>query len=93
MMNWYEYTIMAAEHSKNNAAHWFRYLRKMIFEDYLYLNDKNLEKLLASKQLTDFQKVTLKRALDNKTLTHEYVVSLNKKAKLTNLRKVMKKHD
>ena len=32
-MDWYTYMIRAADHSKYNGSHWFRYLRKVIFEN------------------------------------------------------------
>ena len=81
-MNWYDYMITASEQSRFNASHWFRYLRKVIFEDYSYLTEEDVEKLLGSKELTDFQKVSLKYAIQEHTPTHEYVISLNKPAKL-----------
>ena len=67
-------------------------LEKVIFEDSSYLTDKDVERLLASKELTDFQKVSLKYALQEHTPTHEYVVSLNKHAKLTNVQELMEKY-
>ena len=36
-MDWYDYMIQASKQSQFNASHWFRYLRKVIFEDYSYL--------------------------------------------------------
>ena len=91
-MDWYDYMIKASEQSRFNASHWFRYLRKVIFEDYSYLTEENVEKLLASKELTDFQKVSLKYAIQKHTPTHEYVVSLNKPAKLKKKKKMMEKY-
>ncbi|MCY7025708.1 hypothetical protein KQH74_08030 [Streptococcus sanguinis] len=91
-MDWYDYMISASRQSRFNASHWFRYLRKVIFEDSSYLTDKDVERLLASKELTDFQKVSLKYALQEHTPTHEYVVSLNKPAKLTNVQELMEKY-
>ena len=91
-MDWYDYMISASRQSRFNASHWFRYLRKVIFEGSSYLTDKDVERLLASKELTDFQKVSLKYALQEHTPTHEYVVSLNKPAKLTNVQELMEKY-
>ena len=51
-----------------------------------------MERLLTSKELTDFQKVSLKYALQEHTPTHEYVVSLNKPAKLTNVQELMERY-
>ena len=91
-MDWYDYMINASRQSRFNASHWFLYLRKVIFEDSSYLTDKDVERLLSSKELTDFQKVSLKYALQEHTPTHEYVVSLNKPAKLTNVQELMERY-
>lgn len=91
-MDWYDYMINVSRQSRFNASHWFRYLRKVIFEDSSYLTDKDVERLLSSKELTDFQKVSLKYALQEHTPTHEYVVSLNKPAKLTNVQELMERY-
>lgn len=91
-MDWYDYMINASEQSRFNASHWFRYLRKVIFEDHSYLTDEDVEKLLTSKELTDFQKVSLKYAVQEHTPTHEYVISLNQPAKLANVQKMMEKY-
>lgn len=91
-MDWYYYMINASKQSRFNASHWFRYLRKVIFEDYSYLTGEDVEKLLTSKELTDFQKVSLKYAIQKHTPTHEYVVSLNKPAQLANVQKLMEKY-
>lgn len=92
-MNWYEYMINAAIHSKFNADHWFRYLRKVIFEDHSYLTNEDVKRLLASKELTNFQKVSLKYAMQENTPTHDYVISLNKPAKLTNVKQLIEKYN
>lgn len=92
-MNWYNYVINAARQSKFNASHWFRYLRKVIFEDYSYLTAKDVTKLLMSDELTNFQKVSLKYAMQKGSPTHEHVVSLNQSAKLTNIRQLMEKYN
>ena len=91
-MDWYDYMINASRQSRFNASHWFRYLRKVIVADSSYLTDKDVERLLSSKELTDFQKVSLKYALQEHTPTHEYVVSLNKPAKLTNVQELMERY-
>ncbi|MCW6652179.1 hypothetical protein NHG25_06800 [Aerococcaceae bacterium NML191292] len=91
-MDWYTYMIEASEQSKFNAAHWFRYLRKVIFKDYSYLTDEDVQRLLHSKELTDFQKISLKYAVQPNTPTHDYVISLNKPAELTTVQKLMEKY-
>lgn len=91
-MNWYESIINAAKQSRFNASHWFRYLRKIIFENHSYLTDDDVEKLIASTELTNFQKVSLKYAVQKNTPTHEYVISLNRPARLTNVQKMLEKY-
>lgn len=89
MMTWYDFMINAAKQSRHNARHWFRYLRKVIFEDYTYLTDGDIEKLLTSNELTAFQKVSLEFAVQYGSPTHEHVVSLNKPATIDEVRQLM----
>ena len=91
-MSWYEFMINAAKQSRHNARHWFRYLRKVIFEGYTYLTDEDIEKLLNSTELTAFQKVSLEFAVQQGSPTHEHVVSLNKSAKVDEVRKLMEQY-
>lgn len=88
-MTWYEFMINAAKQSRHNARHWFRYLRKVIFEDYTHLTDEDVERLLASDELTAFQKVSLEFAVQQGSPTHEHVVSLNKSAKIDEVRQLL----
>lgn len=92
MMTWYEFMINAAQQSRHNVRHWFRYLRKVIFEDYTYLTDKDVERLLASDKLTAFQKVSLEFAVQQGSPTHEHVVSLNKSAKIDEVRQLLEEY-
>jgi hypothetical protein len=88
-MTWYDFMINTAKQSRHNARHWFRYLRKVIFEDYTYLTDEDIEKLLTSNELTAFQKVSLEFAVQQDSPTHEHVVSLNKSANVEEVKKLM----
>lgn len=88
-MTWYEFMINAAQQSRHNARHWFRYLRKVIFEDYIYLTDEDVKNLLNSTELTAFQKVSLEFAVQQGSPTHEHVVSLNKSAKIDEVRQLL----
>lgn len=88
-MTWYEFMINAAQQSRHNARHWFRYLRKVIFEDYTYLTDEDIEKLFTSDELTAFQKISLEFAVQQGTPTHEHVVSLDRPANIEGVRKLM----
>lgn len=76
------YLIRAAHHSKYNAGHWFRYLRKEIVDGKIRLSPDEISALVASDELTIFQKITLKRAMTVGTPTYSYIDSLNKPAKL-----------
>lgn len=91
MQTWYDYMINASKQSRFSANHWFRYLRKVIFEGHCYLTSEDVEKLINSEELTNFQKVSLKYAFKEHTPTHEYVTSLNKPAELVNVQKMMEK--
>lgn len=81
--------VLAAERSRFSSSHWFRYLRKVIFEDYTYLTDDDVQKLLNSDKLTQFQKISLKCAVQLGSPTHEHVVSLNKSANVEEVKKLM----
>lgn len=61
----------------------------MIFEDYTYLTDEDIEKLLTSDELTSFQKVSLEFAVQQGSPTHEHVVSLNKPANVDEIRQLI----
>jgi hypothetical protein len=89
MMTWYDFMINAAKKSRYTARHWFRYLRKVIFEDYTYLTDEDIKNLLNSTELTAFQKVSLEFAVQQDSPTHEHVVSLNKPANVEEVKKLM----
>ena len=88
-MTWYEFMLNAAQQSRHHARHWFRYLRKVIFEDYTYLTEEDIERLLTSGELTSFQKVSLEFAVQQGSPTHEHVVSLNKPANVDEVRRLM----
>lgn len=92
-MTWYAFMINAAKESRHNARHWFRYLRKVIFEDYTYLTDEDIESLLNSTELTAFQKVSLEFAVQQGSPTHEHVVSLNKLANVGEVRNLIKEYN
>ena len=88
-MTWYGYVINAAKQSRHNARHWFHYLRKVIFEDYTHLTDEDIERLLASDDLTAFQKVSLEFVVQQGTPTREHVVSLDKPANVDEIRQLI----
>ena len=91
-MDNYNYMVLAAERSRFSSSHWFRYLRKVIFEDYTYLTDDDVQRLLNSDKLTQFQKISLKCAVQFGSPTHEFVVSLGKRAQLSQVQKLLKEY-
>lgn len=92
-MTWYDFMLNAAQQSQHNARHWFRYLRKVIFEDCTYLTDEDVKNLLNSTELTAFQKVSLEFAVQQGSPTHEHVIFLNKLANVDGVRKLMKEYN
>lgn len=90
-MTWYDFMINAAKDSRYKAKPWFQYLSEVTFETYTYLTDEDIEKLLNSTELTTFQKVTLKCAVQIGSPTHAHVVSLGKLAKDNEVRKLMER--
>lgn len=91
-MDWYTYIINAAIRSKYNGSHWFRYLRKVIREDEIMLTTHDLERLLHAAELSNFQKVTLKYAMQKGSPTHEHILSLNRPATMKNIKALMEKY-
>ena len=86
------YLIRAAHHSKYNAGHWFRYLRKEIVNGKVRLSPDEISALVASDELTIFQKITLKCAMTVGTPTYSYIDNLNKPAKLKVLGEFLRNH-
>lgn len=91
-MDNFNYMVLAAERSRFSSSHWFRYLRKVIFENYTYLTDDDVQKLLNSDKLTQFQKISLKCAVQFGSPTHEFVVSLGKPAQLSQVQNLLKRY-
>ncbi|GAB2026169.1 hypothetical protein [Lactovum odontotermitis] len=86
-----EYIIHAAELSKNNASLWFRYLNKVI-NDNSALSPKEIEEILASRELDSFQRVILKLAVEPDNAYHRYVINLSKPAKTLSLEERFQKY-
>ena len=86
------YMIEGAKQSRYNASHWFRYLRKIVDGDKILLLPKDIEALIASGELTMFQIVTLKRAVQPGTITNIRVANLNRKTTTPMVRELMRKH-
>ena len=78
-MAWIDYMIMAAQHSKGNAGHWFRYLRKFVENCGTSFTMDDVEFLYKNESLTPFQRVSIKAAFTDNSPTREYIIRLNAK--------------
>ena len=81
---------MAAQHSKGNAAHWFRYLRKDIDKYGVLFAEEEINELFNSENLALFQRVSLVAAFTEGSPTQQHIKSLNEKAK-TNMVSAVKR--
>ena len=79
-MNWSDYIVIAARHSRGSAAYWFRYLRKDIDKCGTMFSQQDLYNLYENSELTSFQRVSIKAAFEDGSPTREYILGLNRKA-------------
>ena len=84
---------MAAKHSRNNAQHWFRYLRKDIDKCGVLFSEQDVEALYYNESLSPFQRVSLKAAFTEGSPTREYVRSLNARSNRNKLALVIAKYE
>jgi len=71
---------MAAKHSNGNAKHWFRYLSKYIDKCGTVFTRSDIDILCTHDALSLFQRVTLKAAFHEGTLTREHILAMNQPA-------------
>ena len=91
-MSWVSYMIMAAQHSKGNAAHWFRYLRKYIEKCGTVFTMDDVESLYSNEALSPFQRVTIKAAFEDGSPTRQHIVNLNSTANLKKIQLLREKY-
>ena len=84
------YLLRAAIHSKYNAKHWARYLRKEIVNGETKILPEEVDWLMERKELSAFQKIFLKRTMIKGTPTYQYVKELNEPVKKEKLEHLMK---
>ena len=90
-MTWTDYIVtVAAPHSKHNAEHWFRYLRKDIEKD---ISQEQIDELFNNKALTAFQRVSLKAAFTEGSPTRQHIIGLNQKVKPNKLAELRAKYE
>ena len=90
---WSDYIVMAAQHSKNNARHWFRYLRKDIDKCGVLFSKEQVEELYNNDVLTPFQRVSIKAAFEEGSQTRQHIISLNQKVVPNKLATVREKFE
>jgi len=81
-MEWINYMTMAARHSKGSANHWFRYLCKYIDKLDVVFTRADVDALCTHEALTLFQRVTLKAAFKEDSLTRQRILAMNQPATL-----------
>jgi hypothetical protein len=91
-MGWVDYMVTAAQHSKGNAKHWFRYLSKCVNKFGKSFTAEDMDALYSSNALTLFQRITLKSAFANESVTRKYVASLNQPADLSMISSIRAKY-
>jgi len=85
--------VMASQHSKNSAAHWFRYLRKYIDKCGKLFSKQEVEALYRNEALTPFQRISIKAAFEEGSPTRQHIISLNSEVIPTKLALVRAKHE
>ena len=86
------YMIEGARQSRYNAQHWFRYLRKYADEDKVMLTQEEISAIIDSGELTMYQIITLKRAMQPGTITNKRAVSLNKRTTPPMVNELLRRH-
>ena len=91
-MMWSDYMVMAAQHSRYNAQHWFRYLRKYIDKCGTLFSKQDVADLCNNEALTPFQRVSLRAAFEEDSETRRHIIGLNQKVIPTKISQVRKKY-
>ncbi|MCL2708268.1 MAG: helix-turn-helix domain-containing protein [Defluviitaleaceae bacterium] len=90
---WLNYMILSARHSKGNARHWFRFLRKEIDKCGVTFSMDDVIALYNDEALTPFQRVSIKAAFTNGSPTRQHIQSLNNFANRNKILSVRDKYD
>lgn len=76
-----QYYERAALESYHSLEQWFRYLRKIFTPDGRTIPQEDIDALLHSDKLSEFQQEMLRQANIDGSPTNKYVISLNQKAR------------
>jgi len=90
---WSSYMELSARHSRGNARHWFRYLRKEIDKCGVTFSMDDVVALYNNEALTPFQRVSLKAAFTDGSPTRQHIHSLNNAASRNKILSVREKYD
>ena len=77
---WSSYMLLVARHSRGNARHWFRYLRKEVDKCGVLFSKEDVIALYNNEALTPFQRVSIKAAFTEGSATRQHIHSLNNAA-------------
>ena len=92
-MDYAQYILIAAQHSRHNAGHWFRYLRKLFNENNTSISHELIDQLYTNELLTPFQRVSLKAAFKEDSETRKHIIGLNQRFVPGKLALVRDKHE
>ena len=90
---WSSYMVLSARHSRGNARHWFRYLRKEIDKCGVSFSKEDVVALYNNEALTPFQRVSVKAAFTDGSPTRQYIHSMNNAASRNKILLVRDKYD
>jgi len=90
---WSSHMELSARHSRGNARHWFRYLRKEIDKCGVTFSMDDVVALYNNEALTPFQRVSLKAAFTDGSPTRQHIQSLNNAASRNKILSVRDKYD
>jgi len=90
---WSSYMELSARHSRGNARHWFRYLRKEIDKCGVTFSMDDVIALHNNEALTPFQRVSVKAAFTDGSPTRQHIHSLNNAASRNKIQSVRDKYD
>jgi len=90
---WSNYMVLSARHSRGNARHWFRYLRKEIDKCGVSFSKEDVVALYNNEALTPFQRVSIKAAFTDGSPTRQHIHGLNNAASRNKILSVRTKYE
>ena len=90
---YHSYLLQGAEDSRCSAKQWYRYLRKLFQSNACILNEAEIAALNERSALSMFQKVRFAQALDPDSVTHQYIVHLNRRTDIPMVHRLLEDND